>query len=75
MGGVLVPTHSSLALAGIRDAVAVRTRGCSPSFGVVMTTRDRASQADTQNKCENTNQISFQTRSRLRSSEMCCVIW
>jgi hypothetical protein len=39
MGGVLVSTHSSLALAWTWDAV-----GYWPPAGVVMTTRDRVAQ-------------------------------
>jgi len=46
MGGVLVSTHSSLALAWTWDAVPVRKSGYLPPAGVVMTTRDRALQVD-----------------------------
>jgi len=62
MGGVLASTHSSLALAWTWEAVSFRT-----SAGVIMATRDCTSQADKQKKCENTNQIYFQTKTNLRS--------
>jgi len=64
MGGVLVSTHSSLALAWTWEAVPDRT-----SAGVIVTTRHCTSQGDKQKKCENANQIYFKTRKNFTVSQ------